>query len=362
MNQYQPDQILSELEYAIQEQEAHNPEPMPGDKWLLASAMQKAIRRNEPQRAARAVMSLWYQDRQSFWRRLHVTALEDVGIGDVSAVVKTLTVTSSPSWRRQVGDLQAGLYLVQLLCGAVKSRLADEIFITAEKEGSYTRLRARLAKADEETLLDMVADVKKSLVQRCLAIWYLAGTKKYTSDLIPPRTGSFEETLKVLRSLKKLPEGLVESCISVANRTQWPLALFLPVVWQEVRKHELHIHQHTIPSALEVDGLPHYAADMYTRVGKACIRQLHNTVASLHSFSTQQIEHALFYVEGGRVDRELTAPALQDMQQESEAADMECCGLSLTEYLELRDLLEQHMDVLAEIRHRQLKRYLEGGL
>src|SRR5688572_29458860 len=113
--------VLENLEIAIRSERHKQPEPMPGDRWLVASAMQKAIRRGETETALRAAASLWYAERQNFWRRLHVTACEDIGVGDVDAVSKVLVATASPSFRRQLGDLRVGLHLVRLLCEAVKS-------------------------------------------------------------------------------------------------------------------------------------------------------------------------------------------------------------------------------------------------
>lgn len=62
----------------------HDVIPMQADRWVLASSMQKAIRRGHVETAKAAGAGLWSADKSSFWRRLHTTALEDLGIGDVS--------------------------------------------------------------------------------------------------------------------------------------------------------------------------------------------------------------------------------------------------------------------------------------
>ena len=89
------DETLEALRADIEADKNEMPEPLPGDKWLLSSCLQKAIRRNEVTTACRAALSLWSQDRQSFWRRLHVTSMEDVGAAQTDTVVKVLTATAS---------------------------------------------------------------------------------------------------------------------------------------------------------------------------------------------------------------------------------------------------------------------------
>ncbi len=133
MTEYNADAIIYNLERAIKRGKLIQPEPLVGDKWLLSSAMQKAIRRGDVEMAERAASSLWHQDRMSFWRRLHVAALEDCGVASTDVVISVLTATASSAWRRKVGDLRVGLYLVRLLCQSVKTRIADELVLQAER-------------------------------------------------------------------------------------------------------------------------------------------------------------------------------------------------------------------------------------
>ena len=64
-------------------------EPLPCDRWLAASALQKAIRRGDALTAQRAVRTLYRYDPRSACRRLLVIAREDIGIGAPDAVVVT---------------------------------------------------------------------------------------------------------------------------------------------------------------------------------------------------------------------------------------------------------------------------------
>jgi len=358
MPEYEPKKILSHLEYAIKKENLECPLPMCGDKWLVSSAMQKGIRFGEVERATRAAVALWQQDRQNFWRRIHIASLEDCA-GSPDVVVQVLTATASSTWRRQMGDLRVGLYLTRLLCDAVKSRAADELFLCVERAKEHADMRQRFSKADDALLTAYAADPEECLVTRSLSLWFLAGTAKYTSDYLPLRKGSPEEAIKVLRSLA-VPTDLVESCIGVMNRTQWPLAIFTPLIWQEVQKQQVTIRQHDISPCPDVDGIPLYAADMFTRTGQSCFRQFQKVVPELQWFNPKQIGLGVFYSEGGRLNKSLTSPFLEELRQAGEAADMESVGLDVPEYLGLKDCVIRHAPILESIRKEQLQRYLNG--
>ncbi|GJL85429.1 MAG: hypothetical protein DHS20C02_12040 [Micavibrio sp.] len=329
------------------------------NKYIAASMLQKAIRRNEVERAMMAASALWRQDRRSFWRRLHVVALEDVGAASPDVVIKVLTAVSASSWRRRVGDERVAIYLTRLLCGAVKTRLADELFIQAEQSPGYNDLREKLSKADDDLLADYAAHENNPLIERAISLWCLAGTKKFPSDVMPGRVGSPDKVVKVLRGLD-VPVDLIESCISVIGKTSWPLSIFTPLIWQEIRKQPkpLYTFYDPIPVAPEVEGIPLYAADMFTRTGQASFRQLQKAVSQLKQFTVRQIGLGLFYLEGRRIDKALTSEVLNDFRQQGEITDVESAGLCLPEYLGLRELLTENMEVLDDIRCKQLQRSL----
>lgn len=330
-------------------------EPMSGDKWLHSSAMQKAIRRNEPEQAMRAAMSLWRVDKQTFWRRIIVICAEDCGIANFNAVVKVLTVAASADQRR---DMQIALYLVSMLCGGAKNRLADAIYILAEKSAVYDALRARLARADDRKLTDYVMDDARPLVERCLSFWLLAGTQRFKSDVMQ-RIGSLDKAIAVLQALST-PASLTNACISAIKLTPWPLTLFIPLIWQEAQKHSCHIRHDVIPIAPDVAGLPLYCADGFTRTGRAAFSQLRKAVPELQAFSIQQISLGVFYIDGGRVDKELTSPELDAIQRASELTDLASAGLLPDDYQRMRDCLSQHMGLLAAIRQEHLRRYVSS--
>ena len=66
-----------------------------GEYYLLASLLQKAIRRGEFLTARRAAHHLFQTTPDRLWHRLMVIALEDVGIGDPEVAIQMVALSSS---------------------------------------------------------------------------------------------------------------------------------------------------------------------------------------------------------------------------------------------------------------------------
>lgn len=333
------------------------PEPIRGDRWLFASMMQKSVRRGDQDQAARAAYALWHEDRRKFWDRLLVIALEDIGMGSPDVLVQVLVGIASPKLRRGVGDIQMGLHLSRLLCGAVKSRLSDAVFIQAEKAAHYAELREQFAGASDRLLRRCVVDKQLPLIERALAVWYLAGTKKFPSDVLPPRQGDVAAAIAAIRASCGTGD-LTEACVGVMSRMPWPLSLHLPLIHQEAQRHQTSILHHAIPASPDIEGMPVCSADIFTRVGKASFRELQRAVPALQPFTAQQLGLGIFYLDGGLVDKELTAPGLNVIQRAGEMADLESAGLSPSGYADLRHTLCDSMELLNDIRQTHLHRHL----
>lgn len=356
---YKPEQILSQLEAGITATKP--PVPMLGDKWLVSSCMQKAIRRGDTKRALSAATSLWQQDRQNFWTRLHTVSGEDVSANS-STVVAVFTATAHSAWRRRVGDLKAGLFLTRLLCESVKCRAGDELILLVERSSELKKLREQFSQANDAWLIDCILDEEAPLAERALAVWYLAGTKKFPSDIMPQRNGDPEAAKKALRSLNA-PDDLVESSIAVMGRTGWPLSVFQPLLWQTFQQQgkQLRIAHDTIKSCPDVGGVPLFGCDIFTRIGQSCFRQMQRAVPELKPFSVKQIGTGVFYGEGGLLNRFITSPFLAELRQAGEKADVEHAGLCLFSYADLRKCLDANEQVLANIRTELLQQYLSGS-
>ncbi|PZP54863.1 MAG: hypothetical protein DI586_08625 [Micavibrio aeruginosavorus] len=353
------EEILTQIASQIQSYPIGELSPVPGDKWLLSSSMQKAIRRGDLQIATSAAASLWRQDRNTLFRRLITIAPEDVAIGDIEAVIQTFLALTSPEWRRQVGELQVILYLVTALSNACKNRLPEEIYTQIERSPSLVKTKEKMAKANDQTLAKAMKDKRLDLNKRCMASWLLWGTSKYPSDFMPKR--SFSRSAE--SSLLALPVSsiITKACLRALPKTQWPLAGFLPLIIHRMQSETVETIEGSIQPPITVEGVPLYALDTFTRGGQAAFRELRSGVKELQEFTLKQIGLAVFYLEGRTLNKYLTSPFLNEMQKGGEYADIVSSGLCHARYIGLKEVLTEHWPRLQEIRERILKRTLVGG-
>ena len=83
-------------------------EPLPCDRWLASSALQRAIRRGDILIAQRAVRTLYRHEPRSAWRRLLMVACEEVGIGAVDAVIATRLRSANAKSLQRAGRGRGG--------------------------------------------------------------------------------------------------------------------------------------------------------------------------------------------------------------------------------------------------------------
>ncbi len=239
--------------------------------------------------------------------------------------------------------------------------MADSLFIQAQCSPAYATLRSDLIIVPADDLADRAMDASLPLVERAMSLWFLAGTKKYPSDNLPVRLGDPDYASAVLSRLN-VPYDLTHACIGVMNRTSWPLAIMAPLIWQYVEDQRTHAitRKEEIAAAKQVDGIPLYAMDMFTRSGQASFRQWQKEVSDLKYFSVRQIGMVMFYEESHLTDRTLTTPTMDDFMEAGKWVDTESTGLCLPEYFALRDLVREHKPALQDIRARLLRKSLNG--
>ena len=347
---------LDFLENSLSEQSFHDVSPLLVDKWLAASILQKAIRRNDVQSALSAAFTLWHQDKGSFWRRLHTISVEDVGVASTDVITQTLTALNNPAWRRRKNDLKIGLTLTKLLCSSSKTRLADEVYTICNKSSDLQSFRDEIYHWNEQKLIGFALNANNDLPMRALCLWFIAGTKKFPSDTMHKRVGSLESAADILLALDA-PADLTCACIGVMGKTQWPLVLFTPLLWGDVHRQnsKLTISSDQYPASPIVNGVPLFAMDMFTRSGRACFSELRRRIKPLQPFKIQQIGLAVFYSEGRCINPRARTEMLDSYRQDGEFADMEGVGLDIPEYLGLKDLIEKNMDLLNSLRREQLE-------
>ena len=285
--------------------------PIPADPWVISSLLQKSIRRSETDIAQRAALTLFKLKGAAIWRRLMVIAFEDVGIGSVDALTATVAAAGDSAWRNNHGgDLRLAVYLVGLLAEAPKDRSADYL-CDANDHPMLTNFWRAMEKASLEARLSHVGDQALSLPQRAVAALSALGIG--SCGHISRDTGGLEALLATFRELE-VPEELVAATGIAAARTREKIMAMVPLIWLAARKSENRVCDRVVPHLVKAGGVPLYALDKHTRLGREAIWRFaceNNSVrACLERFvpASQRRSSAYmaaFYVDAAPVARRL---------------------------------------------------------
>ena len=246
-------------------------EPLLADQWVIISLLQKSIRRGEVETAQRAAFTLFGQKGSAIWRRFMVIAFEDVGAASLDAVAMTVAASTDPGWRKASGgDLHIAVQLARVLAKAPKSRSAEHLITSAEHHPSLAKARVLVGAGAPKDHLDTVMDQNASLTERALAVWCAsgigwAGEKRAKGEL--------PTLLETFRSLG-VPDELVTATGIAAQKTREPITLMVPLIWLAAHRHgHPAITKSETPVSKIVDGVPMYALDKHTRLGREAIRR-----------------------------------------------------------------------------------------
>jgi len=93
--------------------------PLEISPWLAMSLMQKAIRRGRVDFALRSAATLLKISPERLWRRLGVTAFEDIGVGNLEVVSLVTVALAGKRYRAKIGgEWAVASYLIGIMCEA----------------------------------------------------------------------------------------------------------------------------------------------------------------------------------------------------------------------------------------------------
>ena len=296
-------------------------EPLPCDRWLAASALQKAIRRGDPLTAQRAARTLYRYDPRSAWRRLLVIAYEDIGIAALGAVIVTTLRSANAKARHEAGeDEAAALATCQMLAAAPKDRSADLLFATVLHDLVLENARSRCRSVSLARRLEFVAEPTLSLPERALAAWHSSGVEERGERRVGP--GDLGGLIRTYAELGA-PEPLLDAVALALKKTREPFVLMLPLLWLEAAKGETLVVDSPLPPSSLVNGVPLCAIDRHTRLGRQAIGRLARENAEIAQFLSKHARGSgddalgmtVFYADGA-----LTRPSLRWRQSAEIAA------------------------------------------
>ncbi len=292
------------------------------DRWVLASLLQKAIRRDQPEWALPAAYSLLTADPASFWRRMHVIALEDVSFGDLALIAEILAARSK-RWGASIAtEWRFAAYFVDRLCKAPKCRAPNNLIEIAKYDPAARASARTLAfQSFDDVLARAITGL--SLPDRLLAAASLHGRSKDFEahpDADPER---------VRAALLSDASPALAYCVTeglAATRLDHPLAI--AVLSKAMPPPPFATADDSFPSVSLVRGIPAYAFDMHTRAGAAAIRsfvrQAREVREALRNAGVPErswfelVRHCIFDLETGLVKRRVFDPVSLDLRRHAE--------------------------------------------
>lgn len=316
----------------------------PSDRWLLASALQKCIRRGLLEDTADVAIALFSADREYAWRRLRVIAVEDIGLGDIHLVAAVMAVAGKRQVRDALGDLQLFVWLAQSLAAAMKDRTACDLLCWSEFSPQVASVRVKLLKLPlqwEPLALDGCAP----MWQRLTALQLLAGFSVRTHAGYRMLSRANSEAVRRVVEALQLPPMVAFATLKGSGTELLNVALpFAYLLRDAAHVRPIHLVELGLHAAPRIGGFIAPSFCKHTRVGLRALRMLLHGDAELRGMlsqsgatdATKALGLALFQVESGLLDRvEDYAPKVRIEAERAELAhfgmtdDAACAALRM---------------------------------
>lgn len=335
--------------------------PNEGAKWKAFSALQKAIRRGDflnAWRPCHALMKAPGQDKQ-MWRRLVVTAMEDVGLGDPYAVAFTCLIAGNTKLRAQMGENRALAFVLKHLCEAPKSRDLCDVVVYCFLRKNLDNLFAESLDLSLEDLMEIALNPKLRFSDRLVAHFRLYGPKwPHVSKVGNPASGADAETRKGFMEATGIPPLFVYLTVESHRRSGEALGLPVPFLWQLMTASP---KAWTAPDPFEngddtmLQGVYAATFDKHTWQGKAALKRFYNGNSEIHDFLSKHcmgtplpaLERAVFYTEGALLRPRLFYVGAEDLFWEVLDAKLAANGFPSREVgLEFYDIVQSNLHEL----------------
>ncbi len=253
--------------------DTHLPRPSPtSDRWVLASQLQKAVRRGHVYFALSAALKLHELDAAYLWRRLRVIAVEDVGLADAELMASIIAVGGKRALHRRLGEVRLLGHVVLRLCESIKNRTACELSCWMDFSPRTAAIRASLAATSADAWVAVAGNGTADVLSRAIA-WQLAcGLTERTATGFRPWSTFQADAVEALLTRSEIDDTL--AYVVMRSRDSEGLAAMLPLAQCYCRDPEVHVEA-TAQSDSACDaihGLMAAALCRHTRSGLAAIR------------------------------------------------------------------------------------------
>ena len=299
--------VLSDLAETLGSYPISAPEPLPCDRYIARSCLQKAIRRSEVQLAQRALANLFEHDPASVWRHITIICIEDVGVANVDLLAQIIAAKKDRKWRAQIGgDWHVLASLVRLMAESVHCQAACDLLLRALNNPALDQDRADALEAQPRSLAEALSDPTLKIELRGVAALAMGGCLA-DGQLHKDPCGVFD----IMAEMGNFSH-VVATCRAAWKISRNPMAMLLPLIWEAWMKDDRHNVADDVLTAVQImDGVPGYALDQFTRIGntisRAFLRECHELRGLFEAAEVRSADFSptlgdlVFLSEGGLV-------------------------------------------------------------
>ena len=330
--------------------------PITRDRWLLASNLQKAIRRGLTDAAKGTASKLLTVDPRYFWRRLLVIAYEDVGYGDIPLCHDLLKTFRREALCRDLGPERVAQFFAHELSNACKSRSLCDALVILEFSSRREEFERLCMSLTSEQLVAIACDLAMPIMDRMAALRHICGYGVFSGGLYRAQVKANPELMIEVSTrlgITEVETTLFRSGQSVAECLNIPI----PIISQMVTASKQS--EHAVAQGFEgKSGVLYAALDRHTRAGKRCYARLAKDEQLLGRFFAQRpaldpvnvLGIVLFVVEGAALDRWLVFAGSERLRLDLKQTLFAYAGISGDDQAEILDLVNRSQDQLNGIR------------
>lgn len=242
--------------------------PLPCDRYIARSCLQKAIRRGEVILAQRALANLFEHDPAKVWRHLVIICLEDVGVANVDLLAQIIAARQDRKWRAQLGgDWQVLAGLVRLMAESAHCQAACDLLLRVMNDPALDQSKANALEAEPGSLAETVCNAAEKIELRGIAAMAMGGCMA-EGQLHKDPCGLFD----VMAEHGQF-SSVVTACRAAWKVSRNPMAMLLPLIWEEWLRDGRHcVADDVLPAVQMIGSVPGYALDQFTRTGNTISR------------------------------------------------------------------------------------------